>query len=101
MKVDPFTKLLNFLERLGNAKIPYVLSHHLEGAVSVEVHAPGEHWEVDFFADGQVYVERFRSHGHIDDESVLGELFALCSDDEPPTVPAVPVSNPDDAVARK
>ncbi|HKI34431.1 MAG TPA: hypothetical protein VKA46_21430 [Gemmataceae bacterium] len=83
MKPDQFAKLLVFLDRLDKQKIHYRLSKHLEEALSVEVYAPGEHWEVDFWADGEVYVERFRSNGHIDDEAVLSELFALCSDEEP------------------
>ena len=83
MKEDRFEKLLAFLDRLERAKIWYRVWKHLEDAISVEAYAPGEHWEVDFFADGEIYVERFRSDGHIDDESALAELFALCSDEEP------------------
>jgi hypothetical protein len=84
MKDDRFDKLLAFLERLDNAKISYRLDNDLYHAISVEVYAPGEHWEVDFLADGQVYVERYRSNGHIDDETALEELFRLCSDEEAP-----------------
>ena len=84
MKRDPFAKLLDFLARLEKARITYRLSKHIEDAISVEARAPGEHWEVDFFADGDVYVERFRSNGHIDEESSLAELFRLCSDEEEP-----------------
>src|SRR5947209_663647 len=91
MKADRFDKLLAFLDRLENAKITYRVSKHLYDAISVEVYAPSEHWEVDFFADGDVYVERFRSDGHIDDEAVLDELFKLCSDEE---------SQPTDAIRR-
>src|SRR2546430_8328237 len=87
MKRDQFAKLLAFLDRLHDAKIPYRLSHHIEDAISVEAHAPSEHWEVDFFADGDVYVERFRSNGHIDEESSLAELFRLCSDEEEEPAP--------------
>src|SRR5213083_2176101 len=88
MKRDQFAKLLAFLDRLDDARIPYQLSYHIEDAISVEAHAPGEHWEVDFFADGDVYVERFRSNGHIDEESSLAELFRLCSDEEEPAPPS-------------
>jgi hypothetical protein len=85
MKDDRFDKLLAFLDRLDNAKVPYRLSKHLYDAISVEAYAPSEHWEIDFLADGDVYVERFRSNGHIDDETVLDELFRLCSDEERPS----------------
>jgi len=98
MKDDRFDKLLAFLDHLDNAKIPYRLSKHLYDAISVEAYAPGEHWEVDFFADGEVYVERFRSNGHIDDETTLDELFRLWSDERSP--PKEEISQNDD-VARK
>jgi hypothetical protein len=98
MKADRFDKLLDFLQRLDEAKIHYVLTNYREDAISVEVYAPGEHWEVDFLADGEIDVERYRSNGHIDDESVLEELFALCSDVESSSEEAV---NHNDATARK
>jgi hypothetical protein len=87
MSADRFDKLLAFLDRLDQAKVPYTLKKHLEDAVSVVARAPGEYWEIDFLSDGEVYVERFRSDGRIHDEAALEELFALWSDDEPPTRP--------------
>lgn len=89
MNADRFDKLLAFLDRLDKAKIPFRITKHLYDAISVETYAPGEHWEVDFFADGEVYVERFRSNGHIDDESTLEELFALWSNGDTSSVEAV------------
>ena len=83
-KKDRFDKLMAFLDRLEEAKIPYRIWRHLEEAISIEARAPGEHWEIDFFEDGDVYVERFRSNGHIDEEEALEELFVLCSDEEKP-----------------
>lgn len=47
-------------------------------------------WEVDFFADGEVYVERFCSNGQIDDESASVELFAKHSVDAEPATVGVP-----------
>ena len=47
--------------------------------------APGEYWEIEFIADGELAVERFRSDGNVQGEEILEELFALCSDDEPVT----------------
>jgi hypothetical protein len=96
MNQDRFDKLLAFLERLDAAKIHYSLSNYREEALSVEVHVPGEHWEIDFLADGDIEVERYRSSGHIDDASVLDELFAKYSDEETQTE-----ESQDDAIARK
>ena len=81
MKTNGMKKLLQLLQRLEDAKIWFRLSRNRHDAVSVEVVAPGERWEIDFMEDGSVDVERFRSNGHIDDESVLDELFALCNDE--------------------
>ena len=36
---------------------------------------PGEHWEIEFFADGSVEAEQFISGGEIYDEGVLDRLF--------------------------
>lgn len=46
--------------------------------------------------DGDVDIERYRSDGQIDDETVLQDLFDLWSDDE---ANDKPVENPHDAVA--
>jgi hypothetical protein len=98
MKTDRFDRLVAFLERLDNAKIPYTLSSQRYEAISVVAYAPGEYWEIDFLADGEIDVERYRSDGKIHDESMLEELFALCSDEEPATPEAV---NQDASPSRK
>jgi hypothetical protein len=98
MKDTPYRRLLDFLARLGEAKIPYQLRHSRDDALMVVAFAPGQYWEIDFLEDGTIEVERYRSDGHIDDESVLEELFALWSDEDTSTTRAV---NQDDAIARK
>jgi hypothetical protein len=98
MSANQFSRLLAFLERLDQAKIPYSMRHSRDDAIMVVAYAPGEYWEIDFLEDGNIEVERYRSNGHIDDESVLDHLFALWSGDEAAT--AQPV-NQDDATARK
>ena len=81
MKENLIRKLLDFLYKLDEAKISYSLEHNIEDAIGVRIVVPGERWEVDFFADGQVYVERFtNSSGEIKDEKELEELFRLFSD---------------------
>lgn len=81
MKPDRMDKLLQFVERLEKARIPFRLSRNRYDAISVEVMAPGERWEVDFSEDGTIDVERFRSDGEIFDESAFKELFALWAED--------------------
>ncbi len=89
MNQNPFSKLLAFLERLDQAKIQYVLRHSREDALMVVVYAPGQYWEVDFLEDGEIEIERYQSNGHIDDDSVIEELFALWADPETTTSAAV------------
>jgi hypothetical protein len=95
VKADRYEKLLAFLKRLDEAGIHFRMDRYRQDAVSVEITAPGERWEVDFLDDGTVDVERFRSTGQIDDESVLEELFAMWSPDE--SAAAEPVTQNDTA----
>ena len=83
MKKNQFQRVTAFMERLEQAHIHYSLSHTRDDAIMVLAFAPGEYWEIEFLGDGTVEIERFRSNGHIDDESAFEELFALCSDEEP------------------
>ncbi|MDQ2745384.1 MAG: hypothetical protein M3Z66_24240 [Chloroflexota bacterium] len=47
----------------------------IRDAILVEISTPGTRWEVEFFEDGRVEVERFRSDGTIDDETALSAFF--------------------------
>ncbi len=67
-------KLIDFLDRLEKNKIYYRLNKIRDG-ILVEAAVPGERWEVEFFADGEVQVERFITTGEISDESELEKLF--------------------------
>jgi hypothetical protein len=87
MKSDPFRRLLAFLERLDDAKIAYTLEHSRDDALMVLVYSPAGYWEVEFTADGEVDIERYRSDGRIEDESALEELFASWADEESPGAP--------------
>jgi hypothetical protein len=71
------TKLFAFLRRLDEASLHYLLGSYRD-SVTVHVTAsPDERWEVDFFANGTVEVERFRSTGGVfgADEALLDSLF--------------------------
>jgi hypothetical protein len=101
MNQDAYRNLLALLGQLKDAKIAYELRHSRDDALMIQVNVPGQRWEIEFVDYGdevQVEIERFVSNGHIDDESVLPELFALCSDEEPSPQS---VATPDDSLARK
>jgi hypothetical protein len=72
--------LLSFLNDLRAAKINYRLGHARDEAILVEVAVPGERWEIEFFENGSVEVEIFKSDGTIHDASALAELLAKHSD---------------------
>ncbi len=67
--------LTDFLDSLDKADIHYSLSSIREGAILVSVVVPGEHWEVEFMADGEVEVEIFESDGEILDQSAIKKLL--------------------------
>jgi len=72
-------KLLEFLNLLEAKKIYYKLNK-VRDAIMVEIAVPGERLEVEFFADGNVEIEKFISSGEIYDESELKTLFERFSD---------------------
>ena len=97
MSTNQFNKLIALFERLDAARIPYTIEHSREDAIMILAVAPGEYWEIEFLKDGEIDIERYRSNGKIQDESVLQELFDLCSDEE--TTPQEDVRS--DGTARK
>lgn len=72
-------KLLIFLERLEANRIYYRLNK-VRDSILIEVAVPGERWEVEFFKDDHIEVERFLSDGNIYNEKTLDELFEHFSD---------------------
>jgi hypothetical protein len=67
--------LLEFLRQLEQHRISYRLEHNRADAVMVLIAVPGQRWEVEFFEDGQVEVERFVSGGDIQGEELLEDLI--------------------------
>lgn len=72
--------LYEFLERLRSARIHFTLATYRNDTVMVQISVPGERWEVEFFGDGSVEIERFRSDGQISDRSALEILFTDFAD---------------------
>jgi len=75
MSDQPFRKLTTFLRHLEHAHIHYTLASHREDTIMVLVTVPGERWEIEFFGDGTVEVERFISNGEICGEETLHALL--------------------------
>ena len=66
--------LLDFLNKLEDNHIYYRLNK-VRDAILVEVAVPGQRWEVEFFRDGSIEVEKFLAAGEIAGPSALDELF--------------------------
>lgn len=67
-------QLIDFLEKLEEKKIYYKLNK-VRDAIMVEVAVPGERWEIEFFANGNIEVEKFVSNGEILDADEIEKLF--------------------------
>lgn len=78
-EANPLQKLLDFLSELDNRSIYYKLNC-VRDAIMVEVAVPGQRWEVEFFADGEIEIEVFESGGEIKNKEALKELFEKFSD---------------------
>jgi hypothetical protein len=76
---NSLAKLLTFLDRLEEANISYSLDH-VRDAIMIIAVVPGERWEIEFFEDDHVEVERFTSAGDMEDETALDELLAKHGD---------------------
>ncbi|GAA6622062.1 hypothetical protein [Scytonema sp. NUACC26] len=75
MKSNGFNKLVAFLNQLEQEKISYTLAHNRDETIMVNVAVPGERWEVEFFEDGSIEVEKFISNGEILGEEILMDLL--------------------------
>jgi hypothetical protein len=68
------------LKQLEKANIHYTLASHRDDAIMVLVTVPGERWEIEFFGDGAIEVERFISNGQLYGEETLHELLTRYAD---------------------
>ena len=57
-------KLISFLDKLEENKIYYRLNK-IRDSILVEIAVPGERWEVEFFGDEHIEIEKFISNGDI------------------------------------
>ena len=67
-------ELIDFLDRLEECAIYYQLNK-IRDSILVEVTVPGQRWEVEFFSDGHIEVEKFISDGEIFGKEELKALF--------------------------
>ena len=71
--------LYGFLIKLEEHNIFYSLNRIRE-SILVNIVVPGERWEVEFFEDGHIEIERFVTTRELLDERALDLLFERFSD---------------------
>lgn len=72
-------ELIKFLNELESRKIYYRLNK-IRDSIMVEIAVPGQRWEVEFFTDGNIEIEKFISDGKLYDKSELEYFFIKFSD---------------------
>src|SRR5690606_18866973 len=75
-------KVLDFLNKLDEHGLADSLEHNREETLTVLVGIPGERWEIEFRADGEVEVEVFYSGAEEDDMEGEEALERLFTDDD-------------------
>jgi hypothetical protein len=68
-----------FCRELDRRHITYDLRIVRDEALMMCVALPGERWEIEFFDDGRIELERFVSQGVVDAPGALAELLARFS----------------------
>jgi hypothetical protein len=82
MITNSLDKLTSFLKRLEEARIHYTLEHNRDESIMVIAAVPGERWEIEFFPDGNLEIEVFRSDGSISSEDRLDSFLRTHCDAE-------------------
>ncbi|HXO49277.1 MAG TPA: hypothetical protein VN897_18550 [Mycobacterium sp.] len=70
------SKAAEFCRELDRRHIAYELQIVRDEALMMSVPVPGERWEIEFFDDGRIELERFISQGVAEAPSALAELLA-------------------------
>ena len=76
-EAQPGIGLYQFITDLEDHHVAFRLDHVRPDSVMIDIAVPGERWEVEFFGDGTVEIERFTSDGVTSDQAVLSQMWAL------------------------
>jgi hypothetical protein len=58
--------VLQFCNALNERRASYRLSVDRPEAIRVTLDVPGERWEIDFFSDGEIELERYMGQGVVE-----------------------------------
>lgn len=73
-------RFISFLNELDKMNIYYRLNKVRKDAVLVEIAVPGQRWEIEFYANGEIEIEKFISDGDYYDAKEITALFKDFSD---------------------
>lgn len=73
------SNLISFLQKLEEHRIYYKLNR-IRDSLLVEIAVSGQRWEVEFFENGDIVIEKFLSDGNIYGSNEIEELFRQFSD---------------------
>jgi hypothetical protein len=74
------TAAAEFCRELESRHMAYDLRIVRDEALMLSVAVPGERWEIEFFDDGHIELERFISKGVVEAPEALSELLARFED---------------------
>jgi hypothetical protein len=69
-----------FCRELDLRHVTYELRIVRDAALMLSVAVPGERWEIEFFEEGRIELERFISQGVVEAPGALAELLAWFDD---------------------
>ena len=72
-------RIIDFLNELEKRSIYYRINK-IRDSIMIEIAVPGQRWEVEFFNDEHIEIEKFVSSGEIYDENELEVLLLNYSD---------------------
>ena len=70
------SKATEFRRELDRRHVAYEFRIVRDEALMMSVALPGQRWEIEFFEDGRIELERFVSQGVAEAPSALAELLA-------------------------
>ena len=75
-----FDELLRFCVALHERRARYCVRAGRADSMMVSVAVPGEYWEIEFFEDGTLEVERFMSQGVEDRPTAVEDVLRYFDD---------------------
>jgi hypothetical protein len=78
----PFDRFLDFIRACKDVRAWYRIESIRDNTVMVLSKLPGQYWEIEFFDNGELEIERYFSPGKIEtNEDLLDDLISAWNDE--------------------